>query len=218
VFAVFSKKSGRADDLSVTSFADLGMYRAGSSTEDVVRKKQPVFYGPQNQRGRRPSFSWGEDSTKTFTPYSIRLPSRFATTLAPTGSLIHEVVDDYFSPAAKILILEAKQSDCDLGKFRDVPFGVGLQEQMLGDYSARPARIRGRPRKAEDTAVARDMEMPSGENEEIQPADHEIDEDVFHDAISEAADTSGTCSFEALHELRVMLIIIYVILFLFVLC
>jgi len=213
---VFSKKSGRADDLSVTSFADLGMYRAGSSTDDVVRKKQPVLYGCQNQRGRRPSFSSSEDSTKTFTPYSIRLPSRFATTLAPTGSLTHEVVDDDYSPAAKLLILEAKQSDCDLGKFRDVPFGVGLQEQMLGDYSARPARIRGRPRKAE--GKARDVEMPSGENEEIQPANHEIDGDVFYDAVGEVADTSGTCSFEALHEFRVMLIIIYIILFLFVMC
>jgi hypothetical protein len=210
VFSVFSKKSGRADDLSVTSFADLGMYRAGSSTEDVVRKKQPVLYGPKNQRGRRPSFTSSEHATKNFTPYTIKLPSRFAATLVPTASSTLEVVNDDDSPAAKQLILEVKQSACDLGKFRDVPFGVGLQEQMLGDYSPRPARMRGRPRKAKGTgvAVAPDIETSLGEYEVL------IDADLQDSTLNEVADTSGICSFQALHGLRfLMFIVICVILY-----
>lgn len=207
MISVFSKKSGRADDLSVTSFADLGMYRDGSSTDDVVRKKQPVLYGPRNQRGRRPSFTSSEDSAKKFTSYSIKLPSRYVTTLTPNASLTHEIVNDDDSLAAKQLILEVKQSACDLGKFRDVPCGVGLREQMLGDYNPRPARIRGRPRKAEGNDDACDGEMSSGEIEEVQPDDRNEDvcfEDLTGNEVADA-DTSGISTFLTLHGLKMIM-------------
>lgn len=158
----------------MTSFADLGMYGVCTSTEDVVRKKQPVMYGPRNQRGRRPSLSTSEDDKKMFSAYSIKLPSQFATTLDP--SIANDIVNDD-SPAAKQLMLEVKQSACNLAKFRDIPCGIGLQEQMLGDYSPRPARIRGRPRKAAGmSVVASDGAVPLGTSEEADPED--LDKDV----------------------------------------
>jgi len=126
------------DDLSVSSFADLGMYKADSYLEDVVRKKQPVIYGPPNQRGRRPGikdkYPWEENK---ITSYSISMPAGYVT----------EFISKKTVGQKACKIPDLLENDMDTDKFKKVPNGIGLREQLMGDFSPRPVRIKGRPRK-----------------------------------------------------------------------
>ncbi|XP_059490299.1 uncharacterized protein LOC132205333 isoform X2 [Neocloeon triangulifer] len=139
---VMSKKGGRMDDLSVSSFDDLSMFKPGSSLTDVVRENPPVYYGPKNSRGRRASIH--QEYNELVEPkinYQLSLPAGMAQSLLNTSQQSKVLVQPAFPPMQILLDRSA------LGKFKDVPPGLGLQEQRMGDFTARPARCRGRPQK-----------------------------------------------------------------------
>ncbi|XP_065349946.1 uncharacterized protein LOC135945927 [Cloeon dipterum] len=179
---VMSKKHGRMDDLSVSSFADLGMYKVGSPLKDVIRRKQPVFYGPPNRRGRRPRATKEEQNGREhrLLPMHITMPAEMVSSFVSSANQCAPEPPSISSSPACLTC-----PSLDLDKFKKVPHGIGLREQLMGDFSARPVRTRGRPRKdiaidnadhCEDGAAEEcgpDKEPSAAEKEEVQVAQAE---------------------------------------------
>ncbi|CAB3381880.1 Hypothetical predicted protein [Cloeon dipterum] len=169
---VMSKKHGRMDDLSVSSFADLNMYKVGSPMKDVIRRKQPVFYGPPNRRGRRPCATkeGQKGRERCFLPMHITMPAEMVSSFVSSANQCAPEQPSISSSPACLTC-----PSLDLDKFKKVPHGIGLREQLMGDFSARPVRTRGRPRK--DIAIDNADHHEDGGAEECGP-DKELSAEV----------------------------------------